>query len=81
MVSSPLTPEQRVVHFLNRTSFGPTRATVERLARMGARAYLDQQLQPEEISDSLLESKVTIWKSTYLRSRSGAKFTSLQTSP
>jgi len=81
MVSSPLTPEQRVVHVLNRTSFGPTRSTVERLTRVGRLGYLDEQLRPEEISDSLLESKVTILKSTYLRSRSGAKFTSLQTGP
>ena len=29
-MNAPLTAEQRTVHFLNRTSFGPTRETVER---------------------------------------------------
>jgi len=37
-MTAPLTPEQRSVHFLNRTSFGPTRETIERANRIGARA-------------------------------------------
>ena len=43
-MSSPLSQAQKIIHFLNRTSFGPTRAEVERVNRSGIRAYLDEQL-------------------------------------
>ena len=51
-MTAPLTQEQRTVHFLNRTSFGPTRETIERANRMGARA----QLGPRELSKIILET-------------------------
>ena len=56
-MSASLSAEQKVIHFLNRTSFGPTRESVERVNQLGVRAYLDAQLEPETISDSLAEEK------------------------
>jgi hypothetical protein len=68
-MTAPLTPEQRSVHFLNRTSFGPTRETIRRVNETGIRAYLDEQLQPEKISDSFVEEKIAGLKTMRLSSR------------
>lgn len=68
-MTAPLTTEQRAVHFLNRTSFGPTRDTIRRVHEIGIRAYLDEQLQPENISDSLVEEKIAALKTMRLSSR------------
>ena len=56
-MNASLSAEQKVIHFLNRTSFGPTRESVERINQLGIRAYLDAQLEPETIPDSLAEEK------------------------
>ena len=56
-MSASLTQEQKVVHFLNRTSFGPTRESVQNVNRLGLRAYLEEQLDPEKIPDSAVEEK------------------------
>jgi uncharacterized protein (DUF1800 family) len=68
-MSTRLTEEQKVVHFLNRTSFGPTREEVRKVNRMGIRAYLEEQLRPEKISDSLVEEKLAGLKTMRLSSR------------
>jgi uncharacterized protein (DUF1800 family) len=68
-MSTRLTEEQKVVHFLNRTSFGPTREEVQKVNRPGIRAYLEEQLRPEKISDSLVEEKLTGLKTMRLSSR------------
>ncbi|MDH3443434.1 MAG: DUF1800 domain-containing protein [Deltaproteobacteria bacterium] len=57
-MSRPLNDDQIIYHFLNRTSFGPTREEFERATRMGINAYLEEQLNPESISDSLVEENV-----------------------
>ena len=63
-----LTDEQKVIHFLNRTSFGPTREEVQKVNRMGIRAYLDEQLHPERISDTVMEEKLASLKTMRLSS-------------
>ena len=68
-MSAPLSQEQKVIHFLNRTSFGPTAAEAERVNRIGIRAYLDEQLAPENIPDSLAEEKTSGLKTMRLNSR------------
>ena len=68
-MSTALTEEQKVVHFLNRTSFGPTREAVQKVNRLGIRAYLDEQLHPERISDALAEEKLAGLKTMRLTSR------------
>ncbi len=68
-MSTPLTREQKVTHLLNRISFGPTRAEAERVQRMGFRAYLDEQLQPDSIADPEVEEKVAGLKTMRLNSR------------
>ena len=68
-MSTKLTEEQKVVHFLSRTSFGPTREEVQKVNRLGIPVYLEEQLHPERISDSLVEEKLAGLKTMRLSSR------------
>jgi uncharacterized protein (DUF1800 family) len=68
-MNAPLSQEQRIVHFLNRTSFGPTRNDIQRATRIGIRAYLDEQLTPERIADNGADEKVAALKTMRLNSR------------
>ena len=48
-----------IVHVLNRITFGPRPGDVEMVQQMGGvRAYIEQQLHPEQIDDSAVEQKV-----------------------
>src|ERR1043166_3600756 len=68
-MSAPLTEQQKLIHFLNRTSFGPRREDVEKIQRLGIRAYLDEQLHPERITDNIVEEKIAGLKTMRLSSR------------
>ena len=58
-IATPLTAEQKIVHILNRTGFGPRPGDVERVRRMGLQNYLELQLHPLKIEDSAAESKLS----------------------
>jgi uncharacterized protein (DUF1800 family) len=68
-MSAPLTHEQEVIHFLSRTSFGPTQEEVQRVNRLGIGGYLDEQLRPEKITDTSIEEKLAGLKTMRLSSR------------
>jgi uncharacterized protein (DUF1800 family) len=68
-MDAPLSQEQKVIHFLNRTSFGPTFKDAQRAARIGLNAYLDEQLAPDRIADNTVEEKVAGLKTMRLNSR------------
>jgi len=53
-----LTEEQRIVHVLNRLGFGPRPGDVERVKTMGLENYIKQQLNPEQITDTVAENKI-----------------------
>lgn len=53
-----LTDEQRIVHVLNRLGFGARPGDVERVKALGLENYINQQLNPEKIADSVAENKV-----------------------
>ncbi len=53
-----LTEEQRIVHVLNRLGFGARPGDVERVKALGLENYINQQLNPEKISDTVAENKV-----------------------
>src|SRR5947209_4431261 len=53
-----LTEDQRILHVLNRLGFGARPGDVERVKAMGLDRYIDQQLHPEKINDSVAEAKV-----------------------
>ncbi len=54
----PLPEEQRAWHLLNRVTFGPRPGDVARVEKMGAKAFLEEQLHPERINDSAVERKI-----------------------
>lgn len=56
--SHDLTEEQRIVHVLNRLGFGARPGDVERVKAMGLDTYINQQLNPEKIADTVAENKV-----------------------
>ncbi|CAN5361099.1 DUF1800 domain-containing protein [soil metagenome] len=53
-----LTADQKVIHVLNRLGFGARPGDVERVKAVGLLKYIDQQLDPSSIADTLAESKV-----------------------
>src|SRR4026209_2770923 len=67
--TSSLTEEQKIVHVLNRTGFGPRPGDVERVRRMGLQNYLELQLHPLKIEDSASESKLSGFKTLTMSSR------------
>ena len=54
-----LTEDQRITHVLNRLGFGARPGDLERVKARGLENYINQQLNPEKIADSLAESKVS----------------------
>jgi uncharacterized protein (DUF1800 family) len=56
--TSRLTEEQRIVHVLNRLGFGARPGDIERVKAIGLENYINQQLNPEKITDAVAENKV-----------------------
>src|SRR5678816_2198019 len=55
---SRLTDNQRIIHVLNRLGFGARPGDLERVKAMGLENYIKQQLNPENIPDTLAENRV-----------------------
>ena len=53
-----LNEDQRILHVLNRLGFGARPGDVARVKAMGLDNYINQQLNPQKISDSVAEAKV-----------------------
>jgi uncharacterized protein (DUF1800 family) len=57
-VGCALLDRDEIIHVLNRVTFGPCPGDVEAVEKMGGiRAYLQQQLHPDEIDDSAVEQQ------------------------
>jgi uncharacterized protein (DUF1800 family) len=46
------TPEQAAAHLLNRLGFGPAPGEIDRVAALGPRAFIDEQLAPDAIPEA-----------------------------
>jgi hypothetical protein len=55
---SPMEVDKRIVHALNRFTFGVRPGDVERVRAMGLEKWLDEQLHPEKINDSAVEARL-----------------------
>src|SRR5262244_1327458 len=54
-----LSPDQQVIHALNRLTFGPRPGDVEQVRRIGMSKWVEQQLHPEQIPENpVLEAKL-----------------------
>jgi uncharacterized protein (DUF1800 family) len=56
--AKPLTEDQRILHVLNRLGFGARPGDVARVKAIGLSKYIDKQLDPGSINDSVAENKV-----------------------
>jgi uncharacterized protein (DUF1800 family) len=56
--TSRLNEDQRILHVLNRLGFGARPGDVERVKAIGLDNYINQQLNPERINDSVADAKV-----------------------
>jgi uncharacterized protein (DUF1800 family) len=59
--ASPLDPDQRILHTLNRLGYGPRTGDVERVRRMGLAAYIERQLDPRAIPDPAVEQALAAY--------------------
>ena len=53
-----LNEEQRIIHVLSRLGFGARPGDVERVKSIGLENYINQQLNPQKIADTVAENKV-----------------------
>lgn len=53
-----LTEDQKILHVLNRLGFGARPGDVEKVKAIGLNKYIEQQLNPDSINDSVAETKV-----------------------
>lgn len=55
---APLTKQEKVLHALNRLTFGPHPGDEAAVERMGLKAWFNQQLHPDSIDDSAFEQRL-----------------------
>jgi uncharacterized protein (DUF1800 family) len=62
----PLTEAERATHALNRLTFGPRPGDLERVQAIGVKKWIEMQLNPEQIDDSLLEARLQTFPAMHL---------------
>jgi len=67
--ASKLTDEQRALHALNRLTFGPRPGDLQKVMDMDVDDWIEQQLHPEEISDSVLDGKLGLFRTLRMSTR------------
>src|SRR6266568_4089339 len=53
-----LTPDEAILHALNRLAYGPGPGDVERIRQMGLAKWIEQQLNPNSIDDKAMEARL-----------------------
>lgn len=53
-----LTGEEQVMHVLNRLTYGPRPADMDRIEKMGIKKFIEEQLHPESIPDAAVDQKL-----------------------
>src|SRR5215467_9576046 len=61
--------DKRVIHALNRFTFGIRPGDVERVRAMGLDKWFDQQLHPDKIDDSALEARLAPFRTLKMSTR------------
>jgi uncharacterized protein (DUF1800 family) len=57
---------ERTAHALNRLTFGPRPGDLERVEAIGVKKWIELQLNPEQIDDSLLEARLQSFPAMHL---------------
>jgi uncharacterized protein (DUF1800 family) len=58
--------QKRAVHALNRLTFGPRPSDVQQVMAMGVDRWIDQQLHPERMADSTMESRLAPFRTLHM---------------
>ena len=53
-----LSPDEAILHALNRLAYGPRPGDVERVRQMGLAKWIEQQLNPNSIDDRALDARL-----------------------
>ena len=53
-----LSPDEAILHALNRLAYGPRPGDIERVKQMGLAKWIDQQLNPNSIDDKAMEARL-----------------------
>jgi len=53
-----LSPDEAILHALNRLAYGPRPGDVERVRQMGVAKWIEQQLNPNSIDDQAMEARL-----------------------
>jgi hypothetical protein len=67
--ASQLTDEQRALHALNRLTFGPRPGGLQKVMDTDVNDWIEQQLHPEEIKDSVLDGKLGPFRTLRMSTR------------
>jgi uncharacterized protein (DUF1800 family) len=57
-ITLPEGPVDPIVRLVNRVSYGPTPGEITRVVKMGAEAYVSQQLNPDDDEPSILSTRI-----------------------
>jgi uncharacterized protein (DUF1800 family) len=66
--ASQMDEQKRAIHVLNRFTFGPRPGDVQRIEAIGLDNWFDQQLHPDKIDDSALESRLSQFRTLKMSS-------------
>jgi uncharacterized protein (DUF1800 family) len=67
--AAPKSDDATAIHVLNRLGFGPTSTAIDRVKRMGLRAYVEEQLHPERIGDAAMTARLAGFTTLTLSTR------------
>ena len=60
---------KRAVHALNRLTFGPRPGEAERVAQVGVDKWIELQLHPEKIDNTVLDSRLASFRTLRMNTR------------
>ncbi len=61
-----LNTDEAVLHALNRLAYGPRPGDLERIKQMGLAKWIDQQLNPNSINDSAVETRLNVYPTLHM---------------
>ncbi|HET9839095.1 MAG TPA: DUF1800 domain-containing protein [Candidatus Angelobacter sp.] len=67
--AAPMDDDKKIVHALNRFTFGVRPGDVERVRAMGLDKWFDEQLHPDKINDSAMESRLAPFRTLKMSTR------------
>jgi uncharacterized protein (DUF1800 family) len=67
--SASMDEDKKIIHTLNRFTFGVRPGDVERVRTMGLEQWLDEQLHPDRINDSAMEARLEQFRTLRMSTR------------